>query len=86
MRLSRLEMETIITFNEAETEAEVFTHNKAMKKRLSGLCKKHPDEFRIKFTDDTASAFIVPKKRITISAPRSLTPEQREQAIQNLKK
>lgn len=80
-------METIITFNEKEEIADVYTHNKALQKKCSKLCEEYPDQFISKgITVDGGCRYVVPKKRITVSSPRSLTPEQREQAMQNLKK
>lgn len=85
--MNRLEQETIILFNEQEQQAEVYTHNKALQKRLSGFCEKHPESFSFRGDNGAgAKTFIVPKKRITVTAPRTLTPEQREKARQNLKK
>lgn len=42
MNLSRQEQETIIIFNEAEQEATVYTHNKALQIRLDGFCAENP--------------------------------------------
>lgn len=81
-RLSKLEQETVIVFNEAEQQAQIYTFNKTLRKRLSGFCEKYPDQFSFR-GDNT---FIVPKKRITVTAPRSLTPEQKEKIRQNLKR
>ena len=86
-RLSKLEQETIILFNEQEQQAEVFTHNKALKKKLSGLCEKHPDQFKFKNDFDAGGlVFIIPKKRITISAPRMMSTEQKEKIRRNFDK
>lgn len=86
MRLSKLEQETIITFNEQEQQAQVYTHNKLLQKRLSGFCEKYPDQFSFRGDNGAGFTFVVPKKRITVTAPRSLTPEQKEKARQNLKR
>lgn len=86
-RLSKIEQETIILFNEQESEAEIYTHNKSLQKKLSGFCTKYPDHF-VKKSDNGSGGltYIIPKKRITVSAPRTMTPEQKEKARQNLKK
>ena len=85
-RLTKLEQETIIIFNEQEPHAEVYTHNKTLQRKLSGLCEKYPEQFVLKGDNGAGGlTFIVPKKRINVTAPRLLTPEQKEKALQNLK-
>lgn len=42
MKLSNQERETVITFNEAESFAEVFTYNSRMKRTLAGLAADRP--------------------------------------------
>jgi len=39
-RLSAVERETIILYNEAESTAEVYTHNYAMKKRIEDIQRR----------------------------------------------
>lgn len=43
MKLSRLEKETLINFNEEEDLAEVYTCNSHMKTRLKEIAKEHPE-------------------------------------------
>lgn len=85
MSLSKLEKETIILYNEAEKEADVFTYNRALIKRLKGLCEKHPDAFHYK-SDNGAGGltFIIPKRYVKINAPRTVSDKQREQLSKNL--
>ncbi len=51
MTLSRLEQETIITFNEAESFAEVYTHNGRLKNRLKELAEARTDEVEYRGAD-----------------------------------
>lgn len=84
-RKSRLEMESILLFNEEESAAKIYTHNKRLQKRLSDLCEKYPEEFRLERDDgDGALTFSCPKRRIGITAPRRMTAEQKEQACKNI--
>lgn len=46
MSISRVEQETVILFNEAETIASVYTYNGALKRKLRGLCETRPHEAR----------------------------------------
>ena len=47
MKLTKIEQETIINFNEAERTASVYTHNEALKGRLLALCRTRSEERRV---------------------------------------
>lgn len=78
MRLTNVEKETVINFNEAERTASVYTHNEALKRQLLELCQSYPEQVR-----QTASnawgglTFELPKKWLKVSPPRVLSPAQR---------
>ena len=86
MQLSRLEMETVVNFNEKEETANVFTHNGALIRRLEKLAVERPDECKPGYNQNEprGKSFDVPKKWIKINPTRILTEEQlankREQA------
>lgn len=42
-RLTKIEKETIILFNEGESTARIYTYNAGLKKRLAAFSKKYPD-------------------------------------------
>ena len=89
MNLSRLEQETIITFNEAESFAEVYTHNGRLKRRLAELLEKRPEDVEYRGEDCGSERYRVPKKWIRIQAPnriKNLTEEEREAVKKRLKK
>lgn len=44
MKQSRLEKETIITFNEQEKTAVIYTHNAALCRKLDKLADERPQE------------------------------------------
>ncbi len=48
MKISRLEQETIINFNEAESTAAVYTHNGALVRKLEGMADQRLDEVNLK--------------------------------------
>ena len=78
MKLSRIEQETIINFNEAEGEASVYTHNTALKERLLGLCQDHPSQVRLTADNGRGGlTFALPKKWLKVTPPRVLSPAQR---------
>ena len=46
-RLTKIEKETIVLFNEGEDKANIYTHNAGLKKRLAAFAKKYPDLCRL---------------------------------------
>lgn len=70
-KLSLLEQETIILFNREEKEADVYTHEPSLIKKLDNLCKTSPDVF-VKREDNGAGGitYTLPKKLISIRTPR----------------
>ncbi len=70
MDLTRVEQETIILFNEAEPQAEVYTYNQRLKEKLEGLAQRFPEEIARKEPDHFGAAtFLVPKRLVTVNAP-----------------
>lgn len=93
-KLSLLEQETIILFNREEKEADVYTHEPSLKKKLDNLCKTSPDVF-VKREDNGVGGitYTLPKKLISIRTPRekkTLSEEQkkalRKQLTKNISK
>lgn len=79
MKLSRIEQETIINFNEAEGAASIYTHNTALKERLLGLCQSYPEQVRQTADNGRGGlTFELPKKWLKVTPPRVLSPAQRE--------
>ena len=79
MKLSNLEKETIILFNEAEPVASIYTFNPALQKQLTELCRTHPEQVTLTYQGSHGSMdFQIPKKWVRIVPPRILTPAQRE--------
>lgn len=79
--LSNEERETIITFDETNADAVIFTYNKAWQKQLEqklGIKPSMNNGFGGK-------EYQVPKKRIRMPQPkRTLSPEQREKLVERL--
>jgi hypothetical protein len=72
MTLSRYERETIINFNEEETECNIYTRSKAVKNKIEKLVKKFPDIYKVdEIFEDEGIAFTCDKKYISIRAPRN---------------
>jgi len=80
---SLIERETIILFNEAESEAEIYTYNQKLISKL----KKHPEIAKLKRSDDTgAYTFILPKNELSIGLKRHYTGKALESMLSNLDK
>lgn len=78
MKLSKLEKETIILWNEAEPGAEIYTYNPSLQEQLTRLCAKYPDKVRMTAENGYGGLiFALPKRWLRIVPPRILTPAQR---------
>ncbi len=89
MELPKHERETIILFNEEEQKAEVYTHNRALKSKLDRYCKDHPAEFSLVSKGNGAATYSVPKRLVSIRAPRAkkeMTEAQRKDIAERLRK
>ncbi len=74
---SKLEKETVVTFNEAEPVAEIYTHNAKWKKKLSQLHEDSPDKCIFQYSnEDGGVAYTVDKSMVSLRKPYS--EEQRE--------
>lgn len=82
---SRIEQETIITFNESEQTAHISTINGALMRKLSELCKTRPSECSGKEPNEIGEAFYkVPKKWVKVNASLILSDGQKQQRRDNM--
>ena len=88
MKLTRAEQETIISYNEEEQTASVYTYNAALRRKLDCLAQERPEECRLERSahDGQAVEYIVPKRWIKVNPPRrvSFTEEQRRASAERL--
>lgn len=83
-RLTKLEQETIILFNEGEAAASVYTHNAALQRILLELCRTHPAQaHQTEKNRQGVLTFEIPKKWVKISPPRALS-EAQKQVLENM--
>lgn len=80
MNLSLYEQETIINYNEADSTASIYTHNRALRRKLDKLAQERPGDCHRQKTDREGKAadFTVPKSWVKVSPPRRLTEDQKE--------
>lgn len=89
--LSNYERETIITYNEDEKTAEVFTYRKTLIKKLDALCDERDDIKCIRaerYGGCDVREYVVPKKWIKVSPPKrvEMTEEAKAAAAERLLK
>ena len=78
MELTNVEQETVITFNEAERTASVYTHNETLTHQLLEFCQTHPAQVRQTAANAWGGlTFELPKKWLRVTPPRVLSPAQR---------
>ena len=79
MKLSKLEQESIILYNEEEPTASIYTHNKALRRTLDKLAQERPEDCRIDRVshDGAATDYSVPKSWVKIRPPRIASEAQK---------
>ena len=75
-KLTKLEKETIINYNDSDGIANIYSCNKNMMKKLLDLENEYPDKVKVTYKSDVSLNVEIPKEWIKISAPRKLTDEQ----------
>ena len=85
MKISLLERETIICFNEAEDLARVYTFNTQLINRVRSISQRTGVKVDIKDEGYGEVQFYIPKKWIKVRAPfkKNLSEEQREKLRKN---
>jgi len=78
IKLSGIERETVILFNETEATAEIETHNAAMKRRLNAIQQKHPEDITLVRRGSSADTYTLPKSWVKINPQRRASEKQRE--------
>lgn len=79
MNLSLYEQETIINFNEADSTASVYTHNRALIRQLDKLAQERPGDCHREKTshDGKAVDYIIPKAWVKVKTPRIASEAQK---------
>lgn len=72
MKLSKLEQETILLYNEEESTASVYTHDPKLIGKLKRLSEKYPDKIYPERKEHPgAVSYIVPKNCVSVREPYS---------------
>ena len=78
-KLSRYEQETIINFNVAESDAVVFTRDKAVMRKLDSLVNEFPEIYKCIDETDIDKTYSMPIQYFSYRKPRRISAERREQ-------
>ena len=85
-RLTKTEQETVINFNVAETEAVVYTRDRAVMRKLDSLVTEFPSVYRCVKETDIDKTYVMPKNCISYRGKRHLNEAQREAARERINK
>ncbi len=89
MKLTNLERETIIIYNQEEKVAAVYTCDPTLIRKLDKLSLSSTEIIEQK-SDENSKMYIIPKKWVKITMSRKLSEEKRleyaERAKQNFKR
>ena len=79
MNMARYEQETIISFNEEEKTAVIYTHNKVLRQKLEALTRDRPEDCRLVKVSHSGRAvdYVIPKSWIRIVSPRIASEAQK---------
>ena len=78
-KLTKYEQETIINFNAGESEAVVFTRDKAVIRKLDALVTEFTEVYKCIGETDIDKTYSMPKQYVSYRKPRRLSTERREQ-------
>lgn len=82
MNLTPYERETIINYNEGEQTASVYTHNKALIKKLNEYAQQRPEQCQVDNISRGGQAvdYTIPKTWVRIRPPRIASEAQKAAA------
>ena len=79
MKLSKYEQETIINFNVAESDAVVFTRDKAVIRKLDSLVSEFPEFYKCIGETDIDKTYSMQKQYVSYRKPRRISEDVKKQ-------
>ena len=77
-KLSKYEKETIINWNEGESQASIYTFHASLKRRLAEFSEKYPQLCRlVSSTPEGSVTYVIDKSRLSIRLIPPFSEEQR---------
>lgn len=80
------EQETIIRWDRKYPEANIYTFEPSLKRKLKEMEKQFPDTIILEREDSDIVEYIVPKELISIRKPRVISEDVKEKLKQNISK
>lgn len=75
------ERETIIRFDETPNPATIYTHNRALQRKLDAMAQECPDLVKIVLlSSENGNTYEVPKGFIRVNRPRTVNMSSEEKA------
>jgi hypothetical protein len=85
MYLTKIERESIITFNELEDNAEFYTCSKKRIKEMDILCVECPDTFKCVSEDEQSKTYSFEKSCVKVQRKRKLSSELKRNLVERFK-
>lgn len=79
--LTREEMETTISWNEATDKATIDTWSPALIRKMEKLVAEFPDKVKAVYRDNYAPRFIIDKKYISVRTPKGREMSEEQKAL-----
>ncbi len=83
--LTKYEQETIINFTVSETDAVVYTRDKAVMRKLDALVNEFPEVYKCLKVTDIDKTYSMPKQYVKYRKPRKVSAKVREQRRELMK-
>lgn len=84
--MTRYEQETIVTYNNEEKTAEIYTCDPIVIRKLDALVEKYPSCYQMIKETEESKTYSCPKKMIAFRKPVVMSDEQKEKASERLRK
>lgn len=86
MKLTLVEQETILNFNEGEDTASLYTDNPKLQKRFDQMTAEYPNAVCRKDNGHGAVTYDFPKKLLILSFQRPLSEAEKQRRADNMRK
>ena len=84
--LTKYEQETIVNFNVAESDAVVFTRDKAVMRKLDALVNEFPEVYKCLKVTDIDKTYSMTKQYVSYRKPRKISEELKLQRREQIAK
>ncbi len=86
MKLTRVEMETVINFNAGDKTATLYTRDPAVMRKVDALVNAFPDTYICVSHTSIDKTYELPKSAISYRKSRKLSEEQRRAARERMRR